>query len=132
MMQVNSDGKYIHVIDQVANLANLIVAYEEVKAHPGFMTPAIDPKTVYGISCDQLSQIFRALLDGCYKFSRMRRIFVPKPRSKDKRPFTIPSPIDRIVHRSIATVLDDIFDPVFLPVYHGFVLRAELILYFGT
>nr|KUM49571.1 hypothetical protein ABT39_MTgene2796 [Picea glauca] len=64
MMQVNSDGKYIHVIDQVANLANLIVAYEEVKAHPGFMTPAIDPKTVYGISCDQLSQIFRALLDG--------------------------------------------------------------------
>jgi retron-type reverse transcriptase len=37
---------------------------------------------------------------------------------KDKRPFTIPSPIDRIVHRSIATVLDEIFDPVFLPVYH--------------
>lgn len=50
----------------------------------------------------------------------MRRITVPKPRSSERRPLTIPSPIYRIVHRSITSVLDEIFDPIFLPVSYGF------------
>jgi hypothetical protein len=47
-------------------------------------------------------------------------LHVPKPRSTEKRTITIPSPIDRVLHRSITSALEDIFEPVFLLVYYGF------------
>ena len=50
----------------------------------------------------------------------MRRIIIPKPRSTDKWPLTIPSPVDRIIHRSITNALENIYEPVFMPVSYGF------------
>jgi hypothetical protein len=42
IMQVNSDGKYINVINQVSDVMNLIVSYEELGGCPRLMTLALD------------------------------------------------------------------------------------------
>jgi len=41
-------------------------------------------------------------------------------KSTDTRPFTISSPVDRIVHRTITDVLEQVFEPIFLSVSYGF------------
>nr|KUM47303.1 hypothetical protein ABT39_MTgene5488 [Picea glauca]QHR91552.1 hypothetical protein Q903MT_gene5587 [Picea sitchensis] len=56
------------------------------------MTPAFYKKTISGISKHQLAYISKSLLEGSFQFAKMKRIFVPKPRSvkKDHSLFLIP------------------------------------------
>ncbi|GLJ56458.1 hypothetical protein SUGI_1225060 [Cryptomeria japonica] len=106
---------------QVADPINLIVSYEELKSLPGLLTPAFDNQTISNLSHQRLAEIFQSLFFGSFHFAaRMKRILLPKPKSSKKRPLTIPSPIDRIVHRSMASVLEQIYEPIFLPVSFGF------------
>jgi len=116
----NKEGRWTRILYTILHIDNLVSAYENIQANPGLMTHAITRETISGISKERLAHISCALLKGTFDFSPMRRIFVPKPKSKDTRPITISSPIDRVVHRSVANALEQIFEHLFLPVSYGF------------
>lgn len=119
-LQQDSEGRFYRLLYTVLHTDNIVSAYEEIQANPGLMTHAITHETISGLSKERLADISCALLKGTFQFYPMRRIFVPKPKSTDKRPITISSPIDRVVHKSVANVLEAICERIFIPVSYGF------------
>jgi len=82
----NKEGRWTRILYTILHIDNLVSAYENIQANPGLMTHAITRETISGISKERLAHISCALLKGTFDFSPMRRIFVPKPKSKDTRP----------------------------------------------
>nr|KUM49701.1 atpA intron1 ORF [Picea glauca] len=75
-MQKGSDGRWTNVIQTVSHLKNLVIAYEEIHALPGLLTPAIDHETISGISQQRLIEISQSLQDGSFRFKPMRRVWI--------------------------------------------------------
>ena len=108
------------VIHDIANMKNLILAYESIKSNPGNMTPGANTLTLDGISLKWLHQVKSDLLAGKFKFSSVRRIQIPKPGKKDTRSLGIISPRDKIVQTAMLKVLEPIYEAVFKDCSHGF------------
>lgn len=102
---------------EVANLLNLVTAYELIKSNPGNMTPGTDSQTLDGMSIGYLEKIQSELRAGTYKFPPAR---IPKPGKNEKRPLTIASPRDKIVQKAIQLVLEQEYEKIFLDSSHGF------------
>lgn len=108
-------------IKSIANLENLVVAYELIKSKPGNMTPGVDSKTLDGLDLATLHRVQRILRAGKYEFPPARRIEIPKPgKPGQTRPLTIASPRDKIVQKAILNVMEPHYDPQFLDSSHGF------------
>jgi retron-type reverse transcriptase len=107
-------------IKKIANLKNLVAAYELIKSNPGNMTPGISSLTLDGMNLSYLKSIQGELKAGVYKFPPARRIYIPKPGKDDKRPLTIASPRDKIVQKAIQLVLEQEYEKIFLNSSHGF------------
>lgn len=108
-------------IEAIANLMNLVVAYELIKSKPGNMTPGVDSQTLDGMDLETLRRVQRILRAGKYAFPPARRIEIPKPgKPGQTRPLTIASPRDKIVQKAILNVMEPHYDPQFLDSSHGF------------
>lgn len=108
------------VIHDIANMRNLILAYEAIKSNPGNMTPGVDTLTLDGVSLKWLDQVKSDLLAGKFKFSSVRRVQIPKLGKKETRPLGVVSPRDKIVQTAMLQVLESIYEPVFKDCSHGF------------
>lgn len=108
------------VIHDIANMRNLILAYEAIKSNPGNMTPGADTLTLDGVSLEWLNQVRTDLLAGKFKFSPARRVQIPKPEKKETRPLGVVSPRDKIVQTAMLQVLEPIYEAVFKDCSHGF------------
>ncbi len=60
------------------------------------------------------------MLAGSFKFPPARRIYIPKPGKKEKRPLSIANPRVKVVQKALELVLSRIYEPCFLPTSHGF------------
>lgn len=107
-------------IKAIANMKNLVVAYELIKSNPGNMTEGTNPETLDGISLKFLKGIQKQLRDGKFEFPPARRIQIPKPGKKETRPLTIASPRDKIVQKAIQLIMEPVFEKFFLDCSHGF------------
>jgi group II intron reverse transcriptase/maturase len=116
---VSAEPKDIN-IKAIANLKNLVVAYELIKSKPGNMTEGANPETLDGLSLEQLKSTQKVLRSGSFKFPPARRIQIPKPGKKETRPLTIASPRDKIVQKAIQLVMEPVFEKIFLDCSHGF------------
>ena len=58
--------------------------------------------------------------DGSYRPLAARRVFIPKPGSRERRPLSIPAVRDRVVQAAARIVLEPIFEADFLPCSFGF------------
>jgi RNA-directed DNA polymerase len=94
-------------------------AYEKVSRNKGALTPGIDGKTFDGMSLEKLADIARRVADGTYRFRSVRRVYIPKDNGKT-RPLGIPTVEDRLVQEAVRTILEAIYEPVFLDESHGF------------
>src|ERR1700723_3175208 len=54
-----------------------------------------------------------------YRAPNIRRVYIPKPGKREKRPLGVPSLNDRALHRSTAQVLSVIYEADFLPCSFG-------------
>lgn len=68
----------------------------------------------------RLKQLSEALRSGTYKPQPVKRTYIPKPGSREKRPLGIPTIIDRIVQTALRNVIEPIFEHEFDSGSYGF------------
>jgi len=107
-------------IKKIANLKNLILAYETLKSKRGNMTSGIDNITLDGINLNYFKNIRNILKQGKYNFPSARRIQIIKPGKIETRLINIGSPRDKIVQKAIQQVMEQEYDKIFLDCSHGF------------
>lgn len=114
-------GKWFSVIDKVYALANLRAAFQEVKANHG--AAGVDHQTIEMFEShleENLEKLSRWLKDGSYRPQAVRRAWIDKLGSKEKRPLGIPTVRDRVVQAALRHVLEPIFERDFAEQSYGF------------
>jgi RNA-directed DNA polymerase len=114
-------GQWFSLMDKVYNAANLRQAFQAVHANGG--SAGVDHETVAMFARQQeanLEKIARALRRNEYKPSAVKRVWIPKPGSKESRPLGIPTVRDRVVQAALRHVLEPIFERDFAEHSYGF------------
>jgi len=68
----------------------------------------------------QTEYLGRTLKEGSYQPGAIRREWIPKPGSKEKRPLGIPTVRDRVVEKAIQATIEPIFERDFAEQSYGF------------
>ena len=114
-------GKWFSLMDKVYALRNLWRAFERVKSNGG--AAGVDHVTVEEFERHleaNLAKLSQTLHDGSYRPQAIRRVWIPKPGSKEKRPLGIPTVRDRVVQAALRAVLEPIFERDFAAQSYGF------------
>ena len=114
-------SKWYSLMDKVYALPNLRVAFARGKANGG--AAGVDHQTIdgYGYHLEEnLSKLAQALKDGTYRPQAVRRVWIDKPGSKEKRPLGIPAVRDRVAQGALRHVLEPIFEREFAEQSYGF------------
>lgn len=114
-------SKWYSLMDKVYAMPNLRAAFKKVKANGG--AAGVDNRTIERYERrleENLEQLSRRLKDGSYRPQAVRRVWIPKPGSKEKRPLGIPTVEDRVVQGALLSVLEPIFERDFAEQSYGF------------
>src|SRR2546427_8474702 len=114
-------GIWFSLIDKVYKPRNLRVAFAQVKANQG--AAGVDHQTIEMFEADletNLNKVSQQLADGSYRPQAVRRQWIAKPGSKEKRPLGIPTVRDRVVQTALRHVLEPIFERDFAEHSYGF------------
>lgn len=114
-------GKWHSLIDKVYSLANLRAAFQRVKANRG--SAGVDRQTIEDYEADlenNLAFLAESLRAQTYTPKAIRRVWIPKPGKKEKRPLGIPAIRDRVVQTALRNVLEPIFERDFADHSYGF------------
>lgn len=121
LMEGVKGGKWFSLIDKVYSPANLKRAYRQVAANDG--APGVDHETVevYGQRLEEnVEKLSKSIKDGSYRPQAVRRVWIDKLGSKEKRPLGIPTVRDRVVQAALRNVLEPIFERDFAEHSYGF------------
>jgi RNA-directed DNA polymerase len=114
-------GKWFSLMDKVYALGNLRMAFQQVKANGG--AAGVDHQTVKMFERQlerNLGTLSQSLKDESYRPQAVRRVCIPKPGGKEKRPLGIPTVRDRVVQAALLAVLEPIFERDFAAHSYGF------------
>jgi RNA-directed DNA polymerase len=114
-------GRWHSLIDKVYSTGNLDAAYCKVAANGG--AAGVDHVTIAMFTDrreENLQTLHRTLQDGTYRPQAIRRTWIPKPGSTEKRPLGIPTVRDRVVQTALRNVLEPIFERDFAEQSYGF------------
>ena len=114
-------GKWFSLIDKVWKMENLQSALQQVVRNQG-------GAGVDGQSCEaylkaspqRLPRLQDQLKNGQYQPKPVKRVWIPKPGSKELRPLGVPTVEDRIVQSAMRNVLEPIFENTFAEHSYGF------------
>lgn len=114
-------GKWFSLIDKVHRRENLESAFGQVKANKG--SAGVDHVSVEEYANrkeENLQKLERELQQEAYEPQAIRRIWIPKPGSKEKRPLGIPTVRDRVVQGAVRNAIEPIFERGFAEGSYGF------------
>jgi RNA-directed DNA polymerase len=114
-------GIWFSLIDKVWSLANLHSAFCRVKKNKG--KAGVDNISIKDFEKNleqNLINIHEQLRKDVYKPQAIRRVYIPKPGSSEKRPLGIPTIRDRVVQTALRNVIEPIFDNDFTKHNYGF------------
>jgi RNA-directed DNA polymerase len=114
-------GKWFALMDKVYSGKNLRASWERVKANKG--AAGIDRQSIEAFQANEekyLEELKESLRESCYEAKPVKRVWIPKPGSKEDRPLGIPTVKDRIVQTALRNVLEPIFEKVFAEQSYGF------------
>ena len=114
-------GKWHSLIDKVWAVGNLLCSYQRVAANKG--AAGVDHQTIemYEQRVEEnVGKLSEALQEGSYRPQAVRRTWIEKLGSKDKRPLGIPTVRDRVVQTAVRHVLEPIFERDFAEHSYGF------------
>jgi RNA-directed DNA polymerase len=116
-----ADRVWFTLMDKTYAPANLQSAFEKVWRKGG--SAGADAQTVAHFARqeeEELRRLHEQLRAGRYQPQPVRRAWIPKPGSKEKRPLGIPAVRDRIVQGALRHVLEPIFETEFAEQSYGF------------
>jgi len=114
-------GKWHSLRDKVYALPNLRRAFARVKANAG--AAGVDHVTVKEFERNleaNLEKLARRLREGSYRPQAIRRHWITKLGSREKRPLGIPTVRDRVVQTALRAVREPIFERDFAAHSYGF------------
>ena len=114
-------GKWHSLIDKLYPTATLRAAFAAVKANRG--AAGVDHVSIERYASDldaNLERLSESLRTGTYRPQAIRRHFIPKPGSQEKRPLGIPTIQDRVVQTALRMVLEPIYERDFAAQSYGF------------
>jgi RNA-directed DNA polymerase len=114
-------GRWHTLSDKVYQSDNLWVSSHIVLGNQG--AAGVDGQTVRQFDeqlLDELQRLEEDLRTDMYRPQAVRRVWIPKPGSTEKRPLGIPSVRDRVVQTALLHVLEPIFDDTFAEHSYGF------------
>ena len=114
-------GKWYSLMDKVWAERTLKAATARVVANQG--ASGVDHVTVEVFESERdtnLARLSEALRTGEYRPQTIRRHYIPKPGSREKRPLGIPTVRDRVVQTAVRMVLEPIFERDFAAHSYGF------------
>jgi RNA-directed DNA polymerase len=114
-------GRWYSLIDKLNRPDTLRAAFAQVAANRG--AAGVDHVSIedYGANLDaNLARLSRSLLEGTYRPQAIRRHYIPKPGSAEKRPLGIPTVQDRVVQTALRMVIEPIFEKEFAERSYGF------------
>jgi RNA-directed DNA polymerase len=106
-------GRRFHALsDKVHRRDVLERAWVNVRRNGG--AAGVDRKSIadveeYGVS-RLLDDVAAALREGTWRPLPARRVFIPKPGSRERRPLSIPPVADRVVQAAVKIVLEPVFE----------------------
>ena len=104
---------------QLFNPQLYLLAYGRIYSNQGAMTPGPTQETADGMSIEKIEAIIDALRHERYRFSPVRRIYIPKKNGK-LRPLGLPSWSDKLVGEVVRLLLEAYYEPQFSGCSHGF------------
>ncbi len=114
-------GVWFSLIDKVYRPSTLYAAWAGVKRNGG--SGGTDRQSIEDFERNLESEIARLseeLRTGSYRPRPIRRAYIEKLGSKEKRPLGIPCVRDRVVQGALRIVIEPIFENVFVPHSYGF------------
>ncbi len=114
-------GKWYCLMDKVLSPGNLRAAFAKVKAKRGAAgTDHVTVKMFEDRLEANVERLAKQLAEGAYTPQPVKRVYIPKPGSKEKRPLGIPTVRDRVVQGALRHVLEPIFERDFAEHSYGF------------
>jgi len=113
--------KWFRLMDKVYAGRNLQAAFWAVWRNDG--KPGVDGQTVQQFEAreeEQLARLGEELRQGKYRPHPVRRCYIPKLGSREKRPLGIPVVRDRVVQAALRKVIEPIFEREFAEHSYGF------------
>lgn len=104
---------------QMFNRNLYLTAYGNIYSNQGAMTPGACGETADGMSEEKIDQIIEQMRHERYRFSPVRRTYIPKRKGK-LRPLGLPSWQDKLVGEVVRLLLEAIYEPTFSCLSHGF------------
>jgi RNA-directed DNA polymerase len=114
-------GKWFALIDKVYRITNLQSAFNQVWRNGG--SAGVDGQSVQKFEAQeeqQLQQLSQELQSQSYRPQAVKRVWIPKPGSTEKRPLGIPVVRDRVVQTALRNVIEPIFEKDFAEHSYGF------------
>jgi RNA-directed DNA polymerase len=114
-------GKWFSLMDKIYAERTLWAGFQQVKANGG--AGGVDHQTVEYFERDlmkNLKRLSEQLREGSYRPQAVRRVWIPKPGSAEKRPLGVPTVRDRVVQAAMRLVLEPIFERDFAEQSYGF------------
>lgn len=114
-------NKWFSLIDKVWKGDNLSAAWLKTTLNGG--SPGVDGQTIRQFTANlekELKALQSQLMQASYTPYPVRRCWIDKPGSKDKRPLGVPVVRDRIVQGAARNVLEPIFEREFAEHSYGF------------
>jgi len=114
-------GVWFSLIDKVYRPTTLYAAWLTVQANNG--SAGADRQSIKGFKrnlTDNLARLHHELQNGSYRPHPIRRVYIDKPGSRDKRPLGIPCVRDRVVQAALRLVIEPIFEKDFVERSYGF------------
>jgi len=109
------------LIDKVYRESNLRSAFYRVQAHKG--SAGVDHQTITQFThrlSENLAYASESLQSQTYRPRAIKRVWIPKPGRKEKRPLGIPTVLDRVIQTALQNVLEPIFERDFAEHSYGF------------
>ncbi len=114
-------GVWFSLIDKVQRPSTLEKAWQGVKSKKG--SAGADCQSIQMFEVEEernIEFLSEQLRTGTYQPHPIKRVWIDKPGSREKRPLGIPAVRDRIVQTAIRMVIEPIFEREFSPRSYGF------------
>jgi RNA-directed DNA polymerase len=114
-------GVWFSLIDKVYRPSTLHSAWLQVKANQGSAGSDRQSIAAFEQRLDEnLARLSEELRKGAYQPRPIRRVYIDKPGSREKRPLGIPAVRDRVVQAALRMVIEPIFEWDFAEHSYGF------------